>query len=368
MSHICFRMIQRLFFTVLFLSVSMIGKGQYTISGKVNISEGWQPKVYMAAINKLSDYYRTSPDMILNTAEVDVAGRFELRGDNLPTDSRYYRLYIMKDQNTDYDACLYVGGDDHNFVHVVLKNGESVEIISDPNSVAPFGDYSVIGGGGNHAMRELSSIVFPSFYFYRIKFPTELKFSEDKFHLDLRNYADSSKHTMAALAAVNNMDFDEYYDRDEGFFQEFGGRLKSDMPHSVYTKNYMAKLRYYSNEDSHSGVSRLKILIGFLSAALLLLLIWIFWLYRKLNAATSVADRLGLSSEEHVKNLRQSLTQKETEILTHIQVGKSNKDIATELFIELSTVKTHINKLYAKIGAANRSEAKEIADALFIRD
>ena len=349
------------------MSFAMMGLGQYTISGKVNISEGWQPKVYMAAINKLSDYYRTSPDMILNTAEVDATGRFELSGDNLPTDSRYYRLYVMKDQNTDYDACLYVGGDDHNFVHVILKNGESVEIVSDPASVAPFGDYSVIGGGDNHAMQELSSIVFPSFYFYRIKFPTELKFSEDKFHQDLRNYADSSKHTMAALAAVNNMDFDEFYDRDEGFFQAFGKRLKADMPRSTYTKNYLAKLRYYSNEDS-ANPSWLKISLAMLSLALLIALIWIVLLYQKLNAATAGGIESGTSTDGDVKSLRKSLTKKEAQILGLIQEGKSNKDIAAELFVEVSTVKTHINKLYAKIGATNRAEAKELADAMFKGD
>jgi hypothetical protein len=52
----------------------------------------------MAAINKLSDYYRTSPDMILNTAAVDENGRFTLKGDNLPSDARFYRLYMMKSQ------------------------------------------------------------------------------------------------------------------------------------------------------------------------------------------------------------------------------------------------------------------------------
>ena len=39
--------------------------------------------------------------------------------------------------------------------------------------------------------------------------------------------------------------------------------------------------------------------------------------------------------------------------------GKSNKEIAIELFIELSTVKTHINKLYTKLKIKNRNEARQ---------
>jgi DNA-binding NarL/FixJ family response regulator len=51
------------------------------------------------------------------------------------------------------------------------------------------------------------------------------------------------------------------------------------------------------------------------------------------------------------------LTQKELLILAQIAVGKSNKEIAAENFVELSTVKTHINNIYSKLGVNNRKEA-----------
>ena len=40
--------------------------------------------------------------------------------------------------------------------------------------------------------------------------------------------------------------------------------------------------------------------------------------------------------------------------------GKSNKDIAAENFVELSTVKTHINNIYAKLGVNSRREAIKV--------
>ena len=55
------------------------------------------------------------------------------------------------------------------------------------------------------------------------------------------------------------------------------------------------------------------------------------------------------------------LTNQEIKILESIKEGKSNKEIAIDLFIELSTVKSHINKLYAKLKVTNRKEAIEIA-------
>lgn len=51
------------------------------------------------------------------------------------------------------------------------------------------------------------------------------------------------------------------------------------------------------------------------------------------------------------------LTQKELSILAQIAAGKSNKEIAAENFVELSTVKTHINNIYSKLDVNNRKEA-----------
>jgi DNA-binding NarL/FixJ family response regulator len=52
-----------------------------------------------------------------------------------------------------------------------------------------------------------------------------------------------------------------------------------------------------------------------------------------------------------------ALTQKELTILQQIAEGKSNKEIAADNFVELSTIKTHINNIYTKLGAGNRKEA-----------
>jgi len=51
------------------------------------------------------------------------------------------------------------------------------------------------------------------------------------------------------------------------------------------------------------------------------------------------------------------LTHREGEVLQLIGDGLSNAEIATALFIEQTTVKTHINNAFAKIGARNRADA-----------
>jgi len=58
---------------------------------------------------------------------------------------------------------------------------------------------------------------------------------------------------------------------------------------------------------------------------------------------------------------RPILTQRELEILAHLTEGLSNKEIANALFISLDTVKSHLKKIYQKLGAQNRSHAAKLA-------
>ena len=296
--------------------------------------------------------------MIVNTAEVNPDGSFVMEGDNLPEEKRFYRLYLMKKQNTDYDACLYVGGDDHNFAHILLADGDAIEINVDAVSAAPFGSYQIKGEKENHLMRTLAHIVFPSFYFYRIKFPTELKFSEDKLHVDLKQFADTCSNPLVALAAINNTDFDEYFDQDRAFYESFGERLKTEIPNSIYTKNYLLKVKYYANEDS-SFSSWNYWVMGLLSLGIIGLLLQINRYKKQVQQLQQQVTSTKATPPPFSPDIL--LTQKEKEILQLICEGKSNKEIASALFVELSTVKTHINKIYSKIGVSNRKEAKVLA-------
>ncbi|WP_067182102.1 response regulator [Microtetraspora niveoalba] len=52
----------------------------------------------------------------------------------------------------------------------------------------------------------------------------------------------------------------------------------------------------------------------------------------------------------------EALTEREEQILATVARGRTNSEIADELHISLSTVKTHIASLMAKLGARNRVE------------
>ena len=62
-------------------------------------------------------------------------------------------------------------------------------------------------------------------------------------------------------------------------------------------------------------------------------------------------------NKDTAENLLSTLTLKESSILQMIAEGKSNKEIASVNFVEVSTIKTHINNIYTKLGLQNRREA-----------
>jgi DNA-binding NarL/FixJ family response regulator len=55
------------------------------------------------------------------------------------------------------------------------------------------------------------------------------------------------------------------------------------------------------------------------------------------------------------------LTPREAEVLRLIVAGKSNREIARALFVSEATVKTHVNRIFAKTGSRDRGQAVHYA-------
>ncbi len=62
-----------------------------------------------------------------------------------------------------------------------------------------------------------------------------------------------------------------------------------------------------------------------------------------------------------IAGLPDGLSPREAEVLALIAAGLSNTDIARELVLSNATVKTHVNHIFAKIGARDRAQAVHYA-------
>lgn len=130
-------------------------------------------------------------------------------------------------------------------------------------------------------------------------------------------------------------------------------------------------------------------LYGFSLAALLLLLNWLklklivtdhafevyvgliallftglgIWLATALSRRTASYNHEPPASASFTVNEsaveRLNLSKRELEVLQLMAKGLSNREIAERLFISISTVKTHSNKLFDKMGVKRRTQAIE---------
>jgi two-component system, NarL family, response regulator LiaR len=69
----------------------------------------------------------------------------------------------------------------------------------------------------------------------------------------------------------------------------------------------------------------------------------------------------------HETNLQKlGLSRREYEVLELIAAGHSNQEIADKLFVSMSTVKTHVSNVLAKLDASRRTQAIQKAKDLRI--
>jgi DNA-binding NarL/FixJ family response regulator len=67
-------------------------------------------------------------------------------------------------------------------------------------------------------------------------------------------------------------------------------------------------------------------------------------------------QQLSLPRQPHSPQPRATLSERELDVARNIAQGRTNQEIAAELFISLSTVKTHIARVQEKLDVRNRVE------------
>ncbi|MDQ2672128.1 MAG: LuxR C-terminal-related transcriptional regulator, partial [Actinomycetota bacterium] len=76
-----------------------------------------------------------------------------------------------------------------------------------------------------------------------------------------------------------------------------------------------------------------------------------------LRQLLAVLERDSAPAASPTAGLPEPLSERELEVLVLIATGKANRSIASELFVSVGTIKTHLNNLYRKLGVHNRTQA-----------
>lgn len=179
------------------------------------------------------------------------------------------------------------------------------------------------------------------------RFETKLKLnktSSTNSDQALRSYArDSIQILGVKLMAIKFLDEKKLLDRDisenKVYYSALLNELKeSEIPPSEYLF-LEEKMAFFNQENLKNQLAQSRWLnIGLVVLCVTLVISFFWWKSKRKIVEPS------------------TLSKQEATVRYLILQGKTNKEIANELFISLSTVKTHITHIYNKLDVANRQE------------
>ncbi|HEX8576720.1 MAG TPA: LuxR C-terminal-related transcriptional regulator [Flavobacterium sp.] len=177
------------------------------------------------------------------------------------------------------------------------------------------------------------------------KFKKQIKCYTTKDYLEkIRAYSkDSLKTLVIKLLSVKELNQKKLLQKDISLNSEYYISLLDELKSSEINNLEYLFLEQELNSYYIINLKKkqtLSIILNIMFGIIILVLTYIIF---------SIKSQKRLSIIEELSN-------QEIKIKKHIIDGKSNKEIAEELFISLNTVKTHITNIYNKLNVSNRKE------------
>jgi len=318
-------------FIFLIFLVSSLEAEAYEIRGQLRNAAD-STYACLSFIHSRDDFFILGEYMMIKKVKLEKDGNFLIKGDDLPKGMRFYRLSFSEGE----DMVRYISGSDRNNLTLYMNNNTEI---------------SINGSIYDYLLKDI-----------KIKSDSEicstLKTIDDGLLLIINELYDKVSDGKKDVIRSRTVEYIESYldtcelatihyymyvyslgfDLESNVFDEklIYNKMKDQEPNSIYTKE-LASVLGMKNNSTPWYVWVIIIILSIYS-----LVISFFYFVR---------ERQPVSKSEII------LTLKEKEVLRLIASGKLNKEIAEELSVETSTIKTHVSNLYKKIGVTKRSEA-----------
>ncbi len=306
-----------------FLLFSLHFFAQSSISGYVNIEDSsFENKKLVLAQLIRGNIDSGKISKIIATSTINEKGYFTIS----KVLSKKQQLYYVYVNNSDSSSNSSIFSKSF-----LLANNDSIHFNLSPT---PFSDYNTTSISDKE-WQKLNAL----------KAKLIIEKSKGTNYLDkIRTYSKDSLQILAVkLLSIKELNDKNLLKKDillnTAYYIDLLSELKvSNINSSEYAflEDKLALITKKVIEEKYAISKWVNILLGFI---ILGLLAFVYSLKR--NKKT--VDTIALSKQEiNIRNL--------------ILQGKSNKEIANELFISLSTVKTHITNIYHKLNISNRNE------------
>ncbi|WP_305069279.1 LuxR C-terminal-related transcriptional regulator [Flagellimonas sp. S3867] len=310
---------------LVFVFLGMQLTAQQAVSGFVNFddSDSWKLKIYLSQVD-LSDIENNAKVKTIAIEDVQKNGFFKFDKKHFSNSDKIYRLHVERIQKIVNDTII-------KNVTFMLSEKDRIEF---KKGTQIFGDYITT----NQADREWQKLKD-----FESKLVLQYLAQDERVKPRKGFVKDSLQILLVKLVGIKQLESKQLLEKDITENEAYYLNLLSELQSSELNPSTYAflerKLAYLTNVDLERKLAQSK------------------WLNVGLFFLTLVLSLVALKIRRKRYTLLVSdLSKQERTIRNLILQGKSNKEIANELFISLSTVKTHITNIYSKLNVANRKE------------
>ncbi len=341
---------QKHFLIILIVLCSTKQYAQFQFSGEVN-SEFINSTVYLNSIDNYKQNELFLTETIIQETVVDSLGFFSFEGNFLSEENKFYKIYIDKclDNITDYNHLLNHCVDS-NYIVFIANNQDTIHLpLNDLEQLFCSFQYS---RKQNTALQKIDSVQETLLvHLQDSKSDQQRKIIYTNYFKELQNYSKSLNEPLAEIYSFNlytdeNSFSRPYYISDlkeSDYYTNLLERMQNTYPNSSYTQQFENELRrdqLIFEKDKLSPT-----IIGLIILLSLSVLVNIFFINKNKKKKSKIDYKTVLSPQE----LK----------VFELMEGFSNKEIADQLFISISTVKTHINNIYSKLSISSRNDLSQ---------
>lgn len=339
------RKIKNLLFYILFFTVANC-YGQYSITGQIDAE---QSKIVYLSLLGFNEETMITNEQILFATKTDSNGNFKFEGQLLSEKNKLYRIHS---NIREIDGLQLIRDSiRNNYRNFIFSNTDTVNFYSDNSNWFSRMENS---NPADLEWHKLKRFIHSFSNDFPVRNKEAREQSSNDLSLKLKRFSnDSLSHPLVKLLAFNDIKSDGFniendYKENPEFYRELREELKeyySGASYYLQFQDELSKTDYLVVQQKYEFHKRLNYILGLL---VLVLILFSVFLFQKRDKSQSGEIQNGTEAV--------SLTSQEQKIARLIISEKSNKEIANELFISLSTVKTHIRNLYAKLNVNSRNE------------
>lgn len=330
-----------------FLLTHLVGHSQYHISGYLNTDE--KNKTVYLSLLRYNEENAIYPEQVLSSTKTDSTGYFEIAGKLLPNENKLYRIHSnLKEGGMGLE--FNEEGRDKNYHNFIFSNTDTIYFPKGEN--VWFGQPQNTNPEDKQWRKSIEYELTLLKEYSKTQNTDAIIRAEKSFLDDFKLFcSDSLSDPLVKLIAYRHIkrnisNLSQDFKSNPGFYYDLLEELNENYSGTSYYLQFQEEIARLSSSIFEQKYTFHKSLNYFLGIVILILLASLLYLLRKMKMKRKQEVNIELST----------LTTQEEKIAKLICEGKSNKEIAAELFVSLSTVKSHIGNLYSKLNVTNRRQ------------